>query len=170
MQYSARVLCLLGMFLVSLATAKERRPNVLFILTDDQAPWALGVSGHPNADTPHLDKLFKQGIYLKKAYVVTPVCSPSRTSLMTSRYGSELGITDWIHPRNEPDLGLPPKTVTWTEAMQAAGYHTGLVGKWHLGVPDKFHPTKTGFDYFMGFRTGGTVVINPTLEVNGKNA
>ena len=170
MQYSARVLCLLGLFLVSLATAKERRPNVLFILTDDQAPWALGVSGHPNADTPHLDKLFKQGMYLKKSYVVTPVCSPSRTSLMTSRYGSELGITDWIHPRNEPDLGLPPKTVTWTEAMQAAGYRTGLVGKWHLGVPDKFHPTKTGFDYFMGFRTGGTVVINPTLEVNGKNA
>ena len=170
MQYSVRVLCLLGMLLVSLATAKERRPNVLFILTDDQAPWALGVSGHPNADTPHLDKLFKQGMYLKKSYVVTPVCSPSRTSLMTSRYGSELGITDWIHPRNEPQLGLPPKTVTWTEAMQAAGYRTGLVGKWHLGVPDKFHPTKTGFDYFMGFRTGGTVVINPTLEVNGKNA
>ena len=170
MQYSARVLCLLGMFLISLATAKERRPNVLFILTDDQAPWALGVSGHPHADTPNLDKLFKQGMYLKKAYVVTPVCSPSRTSLMTSRYGSELGVTDWIHPRNEPQLGLDPNTVTWTEAMQQSGYRTGLVGKWHLGVPDKFHPTKTGFDYFMGFRTGGTVVINPTLEVNGKNA
>ena len=169
MQYSARVLCLLGLFLVSLATAKERRPNVLFILTDDQAPWALGVSGHPNADTPHLDKLFKQGMYLKKSYVVTPVCSPSRTSLMTSRYGSELGITDWIHPRNEPQLGLPPKTVTWTEAMQAAGYHTGLVGKWHLGVPDKFHPTKTGFDYFMGFRTGDNKVTSPTLEVEGTN-
>jgi len=170
MQYSARVLCLLAMCLVSLATAKERRPNVLFILTDDQAPWALGVSGHPHADTPNLDKLFKQGMYLKKAYVVTPVCSPSRTSLMTSRYGSELGVTDWIHPRNEPQLGLDPNTVTWTEAMQQSGYRTGLVGKWHLGVPDKFHPTKTGFDYFMGFRTGGTVVINPTLEVNGKNA
>ena len=52
--------------------------------------------------------------------------------------------------------------------MQSAGYRTGLVGKWHLGVPDKFHPTKTGFDYFMGFRTGGNKVIRPTLEVNGK--
>jgi uncharacterized sulfatase len=148
---------------------KAARPNVVFILTDDQAPWALGLSGHPHANTPNLDKLFKQGMWLKKAYVVTPVCSPSRTSLMTSRYGSELGITDWIHPRNEPKLGLNPKTVTWTEAMQQAGYHTGLVGKWHLGVPDQFHPTKTGFDYFMGFRTGGNKVTSPTLEVEGVN-
>ena len=160
------------MILGSLVSAKgpdSQKPNVVFILTDDQAPWALGLSGHPHADTPHLDKLFKQGMWLKKSYVVTPVCSPSRTSLMTSRYGSELGVTDWIHPRNEPDLGLNPKTVTWTEAMQSAGYRTGLVGKWHLGVPDKFHPTKTGFDYFMGFRTGGNKVIRPTLEVNGKD-
>jgi len=160
------------MILGSLVSAKGpefQKPNVVFILTDDQAPWALGLSGHPHADTPHLDKLFKQGMWLKKSYVVTPVCSPSRTSLMTSRYGSELGVTDWIHPRNEPDLGLNPKTVTWTEAMQSAGYRTGLVGKWHLGVPDKFHPTETGFDYFMGFRTGGNKVIRPTLEVNGKD-
>ena len=172
MQWTVRFLLVFGMILGSLVSAKDpdrQKPNVVFILTDDQAPWALGLSGHPHADTPHLDKLFKQGMWLKKSYVVTPVCSPSRTSLMTSRYGSELGVTDWIHPRNEPDLGLNPKTVTWTEAMQSAGYRTGLVGKWHLGVPDKFHPTKTGFDYFMGFRTGGNKVIRPTLEVNGKD-
>ena len=172
MQWTVRFLLVFGMILGSLVSAKGpevQKPNVVFILTDDQAPWALGLSGHPHADTPHLDKLFKQGMWLKKSYVVTPVCSPSRTSLMTSRYGSELGVTDWIHPRNEPDLGLNPKTVTWTEAMQSAGYRTGLVGKWHLGVPDKFHPTKTGFDYFMGFRTGGNKVIRPTLEVNGKD-
>ena len=172
MQWTVRFLLVFGMILGSLVSAKGPevpKPNVVFILTDDQAPWALGLSGHPHADTPHLDKLFKQGMWLKKSYVVTPVCSPSRTSLMTSRYGSELGVTDWIHPRNEPDLGLNPKTVTWTEAMQSAGYRTGLVGKWHLGVPDKFHPTKTGFDYFMGFRTGGNKVIRPTLEVNGKD-
>ena len=172
MQWTVRFLLVFGMILGSLVSAKGpevQKPNVVFILTDDQAPWALGLSGHPHADTPHLDKLFKQGMWLKKSYVVTPVCSPSRTSLMTSRYGSELGVTDWIHPRNEPDLGLNPKTVTWTEAMQSAGYRTGLVGKWHLGVPDKFHPTETGFDYFMGFRTGGNKVIRPTLEVNGKD-
>ena len=115
MQYFSRFLCVLGTLLFSLATAKEQRPNVVFILTDDQAPWALGLSGHPHANTPNLDKLFKQGMWLKKAYVVTPVCSPSRTSLMTSRYGSELGVTDWIHPRNEPNLGLDP-SITIIEA------------------------------------------------------
>ncbi len=168
MQFTFRFLLGLTVLLSSLASAEDRKPNVVFILTDDQAPWALGLSGHPHANTPNLDRLFKQGMWLKKSYVVTPVCSPSRTSLMTSRYGSELGVTDWIHPRNEPNLGLDPKTVTWTEAMQSAGYRTGLIGKWHLGVPDKFHPTKTGFDYFMGFRTGGNKVIRPTLEVNGQ--
>ena len=128
MRIFSRVLLVL-VALFSLATAKEQRPNVVFILTDDQAPWALGLSGHPHANTPNLDKLFKQGMWLKKAYVVTPVCSPSRAALMTSRYGSELGIRDWIHPGKEPKLGLEPKTVTWTETMQQAGYHTGLVGK-----------------------------------------
>ena len=96
MRIFSRVCLVLVALHFSLANAKEQRPNVVFILTDDQAPWALGLSGHPHANTPNLDKLFKQGMYLKKSYVVTPVCSPSRTSLMTSRYGSELGITDWI--------------------------------------------------------------------------
>jgi len=144
------------------------RPNILFLYTDDQAPWAIGASGHPHAKTPNLDRLARTGAYLVNSFTTTPVCSPSRASLMTSRYGSELGITDWIHPRREPQLGLDPGTVTWTERLQQAGYHTGLVGKWHLGVPDRFHPTKTGFDYFMGFRTGGTRPANPVLEKNGQ--
>ena len=101
--------------------------------------------------------------------MVTPVCSPSRASLATSRYGSELGITDWLNPRKEPDAGLNPSTVTWYELLQQAGYHTGLVGKWHLGLLDKFHPTKTGFNYFMGHRGGGWSPDNPTLEKNGAN-
>ena len=89
---------------------------------------------------------------------------------MTSRYGSELGITDWIHPRNEAKLGLAPKWVTWPEQLAASGYHNGLVGKWHLGVPAPFHPTKTGFHYFMGFLEGGTSPKDPRLEVKGKTA
>ena len=60
--------------------------------------WAVGVAGHPLAKTPHMDALFKSGAYLPNAYTVTPVCSPSRASMMTSRYGTELGITDWIKP------------------------------------------------------------------------
>jgi len=88
--------------------------------------------------------------------------------LATSRYGSELGITDWLNPRVEPNSGLDPATTTWYEAVQSAGYHTGLVGKWHLGLLDKHHPTKTGFHYFMGHRGGGWSPVNPTLEKDGQ--
>ena len=150
-------------------SAPSEQPNILFILTDDQAPWAWSRSAEAPAplETPNMDRIARQGAYLPNAFTPTPVCSPSRASLLTSQYGTELGITDWIHPRREPDLGLDPETVTWPEVLQEAGYATGLVGKWHLGVPDRYHPTNMGFDYFMGFRTGGNTPKNPTLEKNG---
>ena len=145
------------------------RPNILFVLTDDQASWAVGVSGNPHAHTPNTDRLFREGAYLVNALTVTPVCSPSRASLMTSRYGSELGITDWINPGTEPDLGLDPEMVTWPELLRQAGYRTGLVGKWHLGTKPQFHPTRAGFGHFVGFLGGGTRVENPLLEKDGRN-
>ena len=153
-------------FAASLSLAD--RPNILFIMTDDQAPWAVGAfDGPTHADTPHLNRLFEQGTYLPNTFVVTPVCSPSRAALATSRYGSEVGITDWLHPKTEANHGLAPQTTTWYEVLQNAGYHTGLVGKWHLGLLDQFHPARTGFDYFMGHRGGGWSPSNPTLEKNG---
>lgn len=149
-------------------TALAATPNILFLFTDDQAPWALGASGHPHAVTPHMDRIAKEGAYLVNSFTTTPVCSPSRASLMTSRYGSEVGITDWINPRVEPQLGLDPSTVTWPEVLQQHGYRTGLVGKWHLGLTPEFHPRKTGFDYFMGFLGGGNSPVDPMLEKDGQ--
>ncbi|QDV25192.1 sulfatase family protein [Aureliella helgolandensis] len=146
------------------------RPNVVFMMTDDQAPWAIGVHAGPtHADTPHLDELFRSGAYLPNTFTPTPVCSPSRASLATSLYGSEVGIHDWINPRVEPDLGLEPNLTTWYECLHDAGYYTGIIGKWHLGLPDKFHPTHNGFDYFIGHRGGGWSPNNPTLEKDGQD-
>ena len=162
------LVCLVWL-LACVQSASARNPNIVFVYTDDQAPWAVQASRHPHALTPHLDRLINQGAYLVNSFTTTPVCSPSRASLMTARYGSELGVTDWIHPRNEPNLGLDPATVVWPEVLQQHGYATGLVGKWHLGVPPEFHPTRTGFDYFMGFLTGGTTPRDPLLESDGQN-
>ena len=145
-----------------------QRPNIIFVFTDDQASWALGASGNPLAKTPHMDRLAREGAYLPNAFTTTPVCSPSRASLMTSRYGSELGITDWIHPKNEPKLGLDPALPVWPRRLAQAGYQTGLVGKWHLGLLDSQHPTRFGFQYFIGHRAGGWATADPTLEKDGQ--
>ena len=144
------------------------RPNVVFVYTDDQAGWALGLAGHPHASTPNMDKLFRRGAYLPNSFTVTPVCSPSRASLISSRYGSEVGLTDWLNPRREPYMGLPDDILTWPRLLKDAGYRTGLVGKWHLGLLDGQHPTQRGYEYFMGFRGGGTTPVDPVLEKDGK--
>jgi len=146
----------------------QDRPNIIFVLADDQAPWALGLAGNPDARTPNMDRLGRSGAFLHNAFCVTPVCSPSRVSIISSRYGSEFGITDWINPVNEPDLGLDPSLVTWPKLLQQGGYRTGLVGKWHLGTEPRFHPKKNGFDEFTGFLAGGTTSKDPELEVEGK--
>ena len=144
------------------------RPNIVFLCTDDQAQWAVGAYGNREIATPHLDRLARRGAIFRNAFTVTPVCSPSRAALMTSRYPSELGIADWIDPRKEPDIGLAPAAITWPELLKGFGYATMLAGKWHLGTRDQFHPTRQGFDRFFGFRDGSNQPIDPRLEVDGQ--
>lgn len=167
-----RLLCIVAtVFALSAAAAKSKRPNILFVFTDDQATFTVSghPDAHPHANTPNMVRLIKEGANLLNSFTVTPVCSPSRGSLMTSRYGSELGITDWIHPRREPEHGLDPnKWVTFPKVLSEAGYKTGLVGKWHLGLTDDKHPTKFGFQWFAGNRQGGFQVKNPAIEKDGK--
>ena len=123
-------LCLAAAQFTGSACAAEpaARPNIVFVLTDDQAPWALGAAGHPHARTPHMDRLAREGVHLVNAFTVTPVCSPSRAALMTSRYGSELGITDWINPAKEPELGLDPAKVNVNGGAIALGHPLGMSG------------------------------------------
>lgn len=153
--------------LTSHAAQDRTPPNIVFIYTDDQSPTAVGIAGNEQIKTPNMDRLFREGANLVNAFVTTPVCSPSRASLMTSRYGTELGITDWIRPGAERELGLDPNLVTFPEVLASAGYRNGLIGKWHLGTPDRFHPTTMGYHYFMGFRTGGNTPKDPVLEIDG---
>ena len=168
------------------AEDKLERPNILFIYTDDQAPWALGAAVKmglfdevPAAHTPNLDRLASEGVLLTNHFCATPVCSPARAAIMTGRYASEFGILDFIpapdhklyDPRYKPGLDTE-KSVTFAEVLQKNGYATGLVGKWHLGDwvasgEMKHHPTRHGFDYFMGITSGGTTPKDPMLEEDG---
>jgi len=171
--HCASVLLFLWGLFSTIADAATARPNILFLYTDDQAEWTLGCSGNPQAHTPHLDRLAAEGARFTQAFSVTPVCSPSRAELMTSRYGTELGILDFLANREHgkiaynPDGGLSPAVPTFTRALADAGYQNALVGKWHLGEEDRFHPRHHGFHHFAGFREGGTVVKNPILEIEG---
>lgn len=175
--FLAIVFCLAHAITCTVAAAATR-PSIVFVYTDDQAAWTLGASGNAQAHTPNMDRLVREGAYLVNSFVTTPVCSPARAALMTSRYATEYDILDFIpHPGHrlyDPGkvVGLDGKSVTFPEVLQQAGYTTGLVGKWHLGdwteVESKeFHPTNQGFDYFMGLTGGGTTPDNPPLEKDG---
>jgi uncharacterized sulfatase len=141
------------------------RVNIVAVVCDDLANWALGCYGGPDAVTPHLDRLAKQGSRFTNAFVATPVCSPSRASYLTGRYGTQLGITDWISRTEESaGVGLPTDTLTWPAVLKQHGYTTGLFGKWHLGRHDPFLPTRHGFDQFYGFLGGETQSMTPVFD------
>ncbi|HUW18842.1 MAG TPA: sulfatase-like hydrolase/transferase [Sedimentisphaerales bacterium] len=142
----------------------EHRPNIIFIMTDDQADWAFGAAPNPDAYSPNINKLCSEGVRLANCFVTTPVCSPSRASLLTSRYGTEVGITDFIKSKK---VGLAPTFATWPRILADAGYATALIGKWHLGDKDECHPTLFGYTEFTGFRWGGEVSMDPKIEVGG---
>ncbi|MHC4619742.1 MAG: sulfatase family protein [Planctomycetota bacterium] len=147
------------------APAKTNGPNIIFIMTDDQADWAFGAAPNPDAHTPNIDRLRSEGARLSNCFVTSPVCSPSRASLLTSRYSTEVGITDFIKSKN---VGLDPSFPTWPRMLAGAGYESALIGKWHLGDKDQYHPTHYGYNEFTGFRWGGEISKDPKIEVNGE--
>ncbi|MFN0122760.1 MAG: sulfatase, partial [Blastocatellia bacterium] len=150
-------------------TGAAARYNLISIVTDDQGMWSIGAYGTREARTPHMDRLAREGARFLNAFVTTPVCSPSRAGFMTGLYGTQVGIRDWISPKESNEgMGLPVSALMWPEVLQRHGWRTGLFGKWHLGTQPRFHPTKRGFDTFFGELTGGFNPMNPKLERNGQ--
>lgn len=153
----------------SLRAAETEKWNIVSVVTDDQGAWALGCYGNKDCRTPHMDRLAREGARFLNAFTPTPVCSPSRASMLCSRYGTQVGITDWIAPKeSDAGMGLPPNVTTWPKLLHQHGYRTALIGKWHLGTQPRFHPTKNGFDHFFGFLGGGNKPIDPELEKDGQ--
>lgn len=157
-----------GLCLGFAVTASADRMNLISIVTDDQAAWSLGCYGNKDSITPNMDRLAREGARFLNAFTSTPVCSPSRATFLTGKYGTQLGISDYIAPmESDAGLGLPVKAVTWPKVLRQHGYTTALIGKWHLGTQKQFHPQNFGFDHFYGFLGGGTTPMNPTLDING---
>ena len=146
-----RTALLCALPLASLA-AQIRPPNIVILVADDMGYADIGIHGSKDIPTPNIDALAAAGIRFTDAYVSGPYCSPTRAGLMTGRYPQRFG-----HEFNlglQPDMGLPLEETTLADRLKAAGYHTALFGKWHLGADEHHHPLSRGFDEFYGFLGG----------------
>lgn len=130
--------------------AKPNRPHVILIMTDDQGGWDYGFAGNPVVKTPHIDNMARTGAHMSRFYV-SPVCTPTRANLMTGRYNYRTRAIDTYIGRAMMD----PEEVTIAEVLGAAGYATGIFGKWHLGDSYPMRPQDQGFDEVLVHRGGG---------------
>lgn len=140
-----------------------QRPNIIYIVSDDLGYADLGCYGGREAAfgpvSPHIDRLAAGGVKFTQGYANSPVCSPTRFALMTMRYQYRLrgAMEEPINSRSKGSttLGLPPEVPTLPSLLKRAGYHTALIGKWHLGYPPSFGPRRSGYDEFFGIMAGG---------------
>ncbi len=180
------------------AAAKSPKPNVLFILADDLGWMDTSLYGSKYYQTPNIDRLARRGMMFTDAYAANPLCSPTRASILTGKYPCRFAITTpaghlppldtpLMPKRSSPSVKmicprsrrfLPPEERTLAEMFKDAGYHTGFIGKWHLGLRPPHWPEKQGFDfsfhgapdpgprsYFSPYRFGaGTVTDGPKGE------
>jgi arylsulfatase A-like enzyme len=150
-----------------MASRENERPNILFILTDDQGPWAMGCAGNPEIRTPNLDRIAAEGMRFENLFCTSPVCSPARASILTGRIPSQHGVHDWIRSGNVDGAGdyaieyLHGMTGT-TDILAANGYACAMSGKWHLG--DSRHPQKGFSHWYVHQRGGGPYYDAPMIR------
>jgi arylsulfatase A-like enzyme len=155
--------------------AEPRKPNIVVILADDLGYADLGCQGCKDIPTPNIDTLAKNGIRCTSGYSNHPVCSPSRAGLMTGLYPQRFGFEHNSGPEKfaDPKFGVPKTVPTLAEKLKAAGYATGMIGKWHIGFKEGLRPHERGFDYHFGFLSGAHAYLpgrkdNDPLVRNGK--
>ena len=151
----ARTCGFLASWLLVAACHAADKPNILFLVGDDMGYADVGFNGCKDIPTPNLDALAKSSVRFTNGYVTGPYCSPTRAGLMTGRYQTRFGHE--FNPGGEGgggESGLPVSETLIPARLTTAGYSTALVGKWHLGSQEQFHPQKRGFDEFFGFLGG----------------
>ncbi|HNY41659.1 MAG TPA: arylsulfatase [Bryobacteraceae bacterium] len=155
-----------------LAARAKRPPNVVLIITDDQGYGDISLHGNPVLRTPSIDSIGREGVRFTR-FRVSPVCAPTRASLMTGRWNYRTGVTDTYLGR----AMMRPDEVTLPECLRTAGFRTGIFGKWHLGDNAPLRATDQGFEEALTLRGGGlaqpssppgTGYFDPPLEHNNR--
>ncbi len=167
-----------------MSVKNSKKPNIVFILSDDQGPWAMGCSGNKELITPNIDRLAEEGIRFNNFFCVSPVCSPARASILTGRIPSQHGVHDWIRSGNIDYDSLSDEMkqfgslkdeskpidylkgqLAYTEILAQNSYKCGMVGKWHLG---NSVVRQKGFEYWSVLAKGGCKYFQPELIRNDK--
>lgn len=140
-----------------------QRPNIIMILSDDMGYADLGCYGSSDNRTPHLDRIAREGVQFNSAYAAGPMCTPTRTALLTGRYPARTTV-GLIEPlttkKRDTAYGLTKEIPSLGNALQQAGYETRLIGKWHLGFQRRHSPLQNGFDQYFGFLSGASDYIS----------
>jgi arylsulfatase A len=148
--------------------AVATRPNVVLIIADDMALGDVGAFNGGRSHTPNIDRLIAGGVWFNRGYSASSVCAPARAALHTGRYPHRTGVVS-LSMATEPELTrLKRDETTIADAFKAAGYQTGLVGKWHVGLGSDWHPLRRGFQEFTGFIGAPGSFYNYELEVAGQ--
>lgn len=155
-------------FLTKYAIAAER-PNVIFIMSDDQGSADLGSYGSKDLVTPHTDALAANGVKFTQFYSASPMCSPSRAGMLTGRWPVRAGVAGNCSSHEGGKGALPGEEITMAEMFKAAGYATAHIGKWHLGFTPDTGPLAQGFDHSFGHMGGCIDNYSHFFYWNGPN-
>lgn len=149
------------LFSCAMVAAPASRPNIVLIMADDQGWGETGYNGHPHLKTPVLDEMARTGLRLDRFYAASPLCTPTRTSVMTGRHANRSGAF-------APNWSTRPEEITIAHILKRAGYRTGHFGKWHIGAVKRespLNPARMGFDEYLSH--DNFFEMNPPLSRNG---